>query len=69
MPQGEVGVEHNTIHAVIAARQKIPITFGELVNHRGTLMSSDHTTITPAANTAPSGAIPSERSLGGDVVP
>ena len=32
MPQREVGVEHNTIHTVITARQKIHITFGELIN-------------------------------------
>jgi hypothetical protein len=37
MTQQAVGVEHNTIHAVITARQKIHITFGELINHPGTL--------------------------------
>jgi hypothetical protein len=30
-------------------------------------MGTDHAPITPAANTAPSGAIPSERGLGRDV--
>ena len=37
MTQREVRVEHNAIHAVIAARQQIPLTFGELINHRDTL--------------------------------
>jgi hypothetical protein len=37
MPQREVGVQQDAIHAVIAARQQIPVTFGELINHRGTL--------------------------------
>jgi hypothetical protein len=37
MPQRKVGVKHNTIHTVITTRQKITITFGELINHRGTL--------------------------------
>jgi hypothetical protein len=30
-------------------------------------MDTNHTTITPAANAAPPGAIPSERGLGRDV--
>jgi hypothetical protein len=42
MTQREVGIEHDAIHAVIAARQKIAITFTELVNHRGTLWGRPH---------------------------
>jgi hypothetical protein len=38
MTQREVGVEHDAIHAVIAAGQQIAIAFGELVKHRDTVV-------------------------------
>jgi hypothetical protein len=42
MTQREVGVEHDAIHAVIAAGQKIAIAFGELVKHRDTVVIYPH---------------------------
>ena len=66
VPQREVGVEHDTVHAVIAARQKIIIAFGELIKHRDTVVIPPLPR-SPTADAAPPGAIPSERSLGRDV--
>ena len=66
MTQREVGIKHDAIHAVITAGQQIAIAFGELVTHRDTVVTPPPPR-SPAANTAPSGAIPSERGLGRDV--
>ena len=46
MPQRKVRVHDDAIHAVIAARQQIPIALAELINHRGT-RGDGHSTITP----------------------
>jgi hypothetical protein len=54
MTQREVSVEHDTIHAAITARQKIAITFGELVTHRDTVVIPPPPR-SPAADTAPKG--------------
>jgi hypothetical protein len=52
--QREVGIEHDAVHAVIAARQKIAIAFGELVTHRDTVVIPPPPR-SPAANAAPKG--------------
>ena len=43
-PQGEVGIEDDSVHAVVAAGQKIAIAFAELVTHGVTVRRDSLTT-------------------------
>lgn len=59
MPEGEVGIEHDPVHTVVAAPQKIPVPLAELVHARG---HYDHPR--SELQCCPEGATGPERSLG-----
>jgi hypothetical protein len=52
VPQRVVGVEHDPVHTVIGAGQKIPVPLAELIDHARTVTAAP-----TATDTAPKGPL------------
>src|SRR6266566_2700848 len=63
VPQAEVGLQHNPVHAVIAAGQQIAIPLGEVIGHPPTVRIAGIS----RQPDCPKGATPSGRSPGRSV--
>jgi len=63
VPHGEVGVQHDPVHAVIAAGQQIPIPLAEVIGHPPKVPGSSRPVSRTARRATPSGRSPG-RSVG-----
>jgi hypothetical protein len=58
MAQGEVGIQHDPVHAVIAAGQQVPVPPGEIISHAPNVPGSPRPVSRTARRATPSGRSP-----------